>query len=95
MEIPALVTEGCRNKKIASKLFFSTDTVRTHLMHIYEKLYIHCRFEAATKYTVVDGVLDGESFSDTRNSFFCNDKIYEKYESIGNPKALLMDYLWI
>jgi DNA-binding NarL/FixJ family response regulator len=24
--------------------------VRTHLMHIYEKLHVHCRTEAAARY---------------------------------------------
>jgi DNA-binding NarL/FixJ family response regulator len=50
MEILALVAEGCPNKEIASKLFISSGTVRTHLMHIYEKLHVHCRTEAAAKY---------------------------------------------
>ncbi|MGC3959982.1 MAG: LuxR C-terminal-related transcriptional regulator [Verrucomicrobiota bacterium] len=48
MEILALVAEGC--PKIASRLSISTATVRTHLMHIYEKLHVHCRTEAAAKY---------------------------------------------
>lgn len=50
MEILALVAEGCPNKEIASRLFISNATVRTHLMHIYEKLHVHCRTEAAAKY---------------------------------------------
>lgn len=50
MEILALVAEGCPNKEIASRLFISSATVRTHLMHIYEKLHVHCRTEAAAKY---------------------------------------------
>ncbi len=50
MEILALVAEGCPNKEIAARLFISTATVRTHLMHIYEKLHVHCRTEAAAKY---------------------------------------------
>jgi DNA-binding NarL/FixJ family response regulator len=50
MEILALVAEGCSNKEIASRLFISSGTVRTHLMHIYEKLHVHCRTEAAAKY---------------------------------------------
>lgn len=49
MEILALVAEGCPNKEIASRLTLSTATVRTHLMHIYEKLHVHCRTEAAAK----------------------------------------------
>ena len=50
MEILALVAEGCPNKEIASRLFISSATVRTHLMHIYEKLHVRCRTEAAAKY---------------------------------------------
>jgi len=50
MEILALVAEGCPNKEIASRLFISNATVRTHLMHIYEKLHVRCRTEAAAKF---------------------------------------------
>lgn len=50
MEILALVAEGCPNKEIASRLSISSATVRTHLMHIYEKLHVRCRTEAAAKY---------------------------------------------
>jgi DNA-binding NarL/FixJ family response regulator len=50
LEILALVAEGFPNKEIASRLFISTGTVRTHLMHIFEKLHVRCRTEAAAKY---------------------------------------------
>ncbi|MGH8022779.1 MAG: response regulator [Limisphaerales bacterium] len=50
LEILALVSEGFANKEIASRLFISTGTVRTHLMHIFEKLHVRCRTEAAAKY---------------------------------------------
>lgn len=50
LEILALVAEGCPNKEIASRLFISNATVRTHLMHIYEKLHVRCRTEAAAKF---------------------------------------------
>jgi DNA-binding NarL/FixJ family response regulator len=50
MEILALIAEGCPNKEIASRLSISSGTVRTHLMHIYEKLHVHCRTEAAAKF---------------------------------------------
>ncbi len=50
MEILALLAEGFANKEIASRLFISNATVRTHLMHIYEKLHVRCRTEAAAKY---------------------------------------------
>ena len=50
IEILALVAEGCPNKEIAARLFISNATVRTHLMHVYEKLHVRCRTEAAAKY---------------------------------------------
>jgi DNA-binding NarL/FixJ family response regulator len=50
MEILALLAEGCPNKEIAARLSISSATVRTHLMHIYEKLHVRCRTEAAAKY---------------------------------------------
>jgi len=50
LEILALLSEGMSNKEIASQLKISFATVRTHLMHIYEKLHVRCRTEAAAKY---------------------------------------------
>jgi DNA-binding NarL/FixJ family response regulator len=50
MQLLALLSEGLSNKEIASQLNISFATVRTHLMHIYEKLHVRCRTEAAAKY---------------------------------------------
>jgi DNA-binding NarL/FixJ family response regulator len=50
MEILSLVAEGLPNKEIGTRLNISFATVRTHLMHIYEKLHVRCRTEAAAKY---------------------------------------------
>ena len=50
LEILALLSEGLANKEIADRLKISFATVRTHLMHIYEKLHVRCRTEAAAKY---------------------------------------------
>jgi DNA-binding NarL/FixJ family response regulator len=50
MEILALLAEGLSNKEIGGRLHISFGTVRTHLMHIYEKLHVRCRTEAAAKY---------------------------------------------
>jgi DNA-binding NarL/FixJ family response regulator len=50
LEILALVAEGFTNKEIADRLHISNATVRTHLMHIYEKLHVRCRTEAAARY---------------------------------------------
>ena len=49
-EILALLAEGLSNKEIGARLHISFGTVRTHLMHIYEKLHVRCRTEAAAKY---------------------------------------------
>jgi DNA-binding NarL/FixJ family response regulator len=49
-EILALVAEGLSNKEIAAKLDIGFTTVRTHLIHVYEKLHVRCRTEAAAKY---------------------------------------------
>lgn len=49
-EILALLTHGYSNKEIADRINLSFDTVRTHLRHIYEKLHVRSRTEAATKY---------------------------------------------
>jgi DNA-binding NarL/FixJ family response regulator len=50
MEILALVSQGRANKEIASQLHISSGTVRIHLSHIYEKLHVRCRTEAAAKF---------------------------------------------
>ena len=50
LEILALAAQGLINKEIAARLEISYDTVRTHMMHIYEKLHVRSRTEAAAKY---------------------------------------------
>ena len=50
MEILALVAKGRANKEIGSKLNITSGTVRIHLSHIYEKLHVRCRTEAAAKF---------------------------------------------
>jgi DNA-binding NarL/FixJ family response regulator len=49
-EILALIAEGLSNKEIGVRLGISHATVRTHLMHIFKKLHVRCRTEAAAKY---------------------------------------------
>jgi DNA-binding NarL/FixJ family response regulator len=48
-EILEQLSKGFRYKEIADKLFISTDTVRTHIRHIYEKLQVNSRVEALRK----------------------------------------------
>ncbi len=40
-------------KEIAASLFISQETVRKHVYHIYEKLYVNNRVEAINKFFVV------------------------------------------
>ena len=49
-EILAQLAEGLANKEIAAKLSISVSTVRSHLLHIYEKLHVRSRTEAAAKF---------------------------------------------
>ena len=49
-EILALVAQGRSNKEIGSQLNITSGTVRIHLSHIYEKLHVCCRTEAAAKF---------------------------------------------
>jgi DNA-binding NarL/FixJ family response regulator len=50
LEILELLSEGITNKMIATRLGISSETVRTHLGRIYEKLHVHGRTEAVTRY---------------------------------------------
>lgn len=49
-EILELLGNGFPNKKIADRLAVSDGTVRWHLRHIYEKLHVRSRIEAALKF---------------------------------------------
>jgi LuxR family transcriptional regulator, maltose regulon positive regulatory protein len=49
LEVGGLLTQGLSNQQIASKLFISVATVKAHLRHIYEKLGVNSRTEAALR----------------------------------------------
>ena len=49
-EILAQLAEGLSNKEIAFRLSISVSTVRTHLLHIYDKLHVRGRTEATAKF---------------------------------------------
>ncbi len=49
-EILTLLAQGLSNKEIAQRTNISAGTVRNHLEHIFKKLHVRCRTEAAAKY---------------------------------------------
>ena len=50
MEILELLAEGGSNKEISDKLGVSIETVTWHLKHIYSKLHVRSRTQAALKF---------------------------------------------
>jgi two-component system, NarL family, response regulator LiaR len=46
-EVLKLLSQGCKNKEIAQRLFISVKTVKTHLTNIFAKLKIKDRLQAA------------------------------------------------
>lgn len=48
-EVLALVSQGLSNPAIAKRLFLSEATVKTHLLHAFEKLEVSDRTRAVTK----------------------------------------------
>jgi len=50
-EVLDLLALGLPDKEIASKLCISLTTVRFHLKHIYDKLHVRSRIEAALKHS--------------------------------------------
>ena len=49
-EILALLSQGSLYKEISDTLAISMGTVRTHVRHVYEKLHVQSRMEAARKF---------------------------------------------
>lgn len=47
VEVVKLLSQGCKNKEIAQRLFISVKTVKTHLTNIFAKLKIKDRLQAA------------------------------------------------
>ena len=49
-EILEMLSTGLLYKEISDKLYISSETVRKHVYHIYEKLHVSNRVEAVNKY---------------------------------------------
>jgi DNA-binding NarL/FixJ family response regulator len=49
-EILELLAAGFANKEIADRVGLTERTVRWHLLHVYHKLHVHSRTEAALKF---------------------------------------------
>ncbi len=49
LEVLCLVAEGLSNPEIARKLYLSPGTVKVHIRHIYEKLDVNSRVQAAAR----------------------------------------------
>jgi DNA-binding NarL/FixJ family response regulator len=53
-EVLTLLARGDLDKEIADQLHINVSTVRTHLKHIYEKLHVQSRTQAAVRYVKRD-----------------------------------------
>lgn len=49
-EVLILLSKGYSNKEIANQLSIGTETVGSHLKHIYEKMHVRSRAEAVARY---------------------------------------------
>lgn len=49
IEVLQLIAKGAANKEIASQLFIGESTVKTHIIHIFNKLEVKDRTEAVTE----------------------------------------------
>ena len=49
-EVLQHVMHGLSNKEIATRMGVTVAAIKWHLQHIYEKLHVHSRTEAALKY---------------------------------------------
>jgi len=49
IEVLQLIAEGLTNKEVATRLFLSLHTVKTHAKNIYSKLGVHTRTEAVAR----------------------------------------------
>ena len=58
-EILRLVAQGASNKEIAAGLFVSEQTIKKNLSHVFQKLNVNNRTEAAA-YAIREGLISGD-----------------------------------
>jgi DNA-binding CsgD family transcriptional regulator len=51
--VAALVSDGLTNREVAARLFVSTNTVETHLRHLFQKLGVRSRTELVGQFMVL------------------------------------------
>ena len=49
LDVLRLIADGASNREVAARLFISESTVKTHLLHIYEKLGVRDRAAAVSE----------------------------------------------
>jgi ATP/maltotriose-dependent transcriptional regulator MalT len=49
LDVLNLIADGATNREAAAKLFVSEATVKTHLLHVYEKLGVRDRAAAVAE----------------------------------------------
>ncbi|MDX6505362.1 MAG: hypothetical protein QOG06_6 [Gaiellaceae bacterium] len=54
-QVAELVAEGLSNRAVAERLFLSTNTIETHLRHIFQKLGVHSRTELVRRLSAESG----------------------------------------
>lgn len=59
IDVLKLLVEGCSNKEISARLIVSLETVKSHMQHIFEKLRVADRTQAALK-AIKEGILESE-----------------------------------
>lgn len=58
-----LITAGCNNDEIALQMYTSVSTVKSHITHLFQKMHVHNRAQAA-----VTGIQLGLRTEDTCTS---------------------------
>jgi DNA-binding CsgD family transcriptional regulator len=84
----ALVAQGWRTAKIAQELFISPRTVETHLAHIFEKLGVSSRTQAAI-YAVQANLILDVKFRTTTDDML-DDNPYAYGNELSEPTRTLI-----